>query len=215
MPTVNSALPPRVFPVEGDLDKIKPGYEQALRAELEKIIEKIPHRDLAIQWDCATEVQDAYGAVPGLPAEGMLERNTGQIRNLSKVIPNEVALGFHLCFGTLGGWPRFSPDDLSQTVALANAFVEAAGRRVDWIHIPALDRSDDAFYAALKNLQPQGARVYLGLLHHMASFGQRAATARKFLPEFGYATYCGLGRSPVSELPEVLANHLHALEVAA
>ena len=27
MPMVNSAVPPRVFPVEGDLDKIKPGFE--------------------------------------------------------------------------------------------------------------------------------------------------------------------------------------------
>ncbi len=42
MPMVNSALPPRVFPVEGDLDKIKPGFEAALRAELAKIVEEIP-----------------------------------------------------------------------------------------------------------------------------------------------------------------------------
>jgi hypothetical protein len=53
LPMVNSAVPPRVFPVAGDLDKIKPGFEAALRAELAKIIEKIPAKDLAIQWDCA------------------------------------------------------------------------------------------------------------------------------------------------------------------
>jgi hypothetical protein len=42
MPMVNSALPPRVFPVPGDLDKIKPGYEAALRAEVARIVDKIP-----------------------------------------------------------------------------------------------------------------------------------------------------------------------------
>ena len=89
MPMVNSALPPRVFPVEGDLDKIKPGFEAALRAELAKIVEKIPAEELAIQWDCATEVQDAYGAIPQLPRESMIERNVAQVRNLSPGIPEE------------------------------------------------------------------------------------------------------------------------------
>jgi hypothetical protein len=53
LPMVNSALPPRVFPVAGDLDKIKPGFEAALRAEVAKMVEKIPAKDLAIQWDCS------------------------------------------------------------------------------------------------------------------------------------------------------------------
>src|SRR4051812_19372169 len=33
IPMVNSALPPRIFPNAGDLDKVRPGYTQALRAE--------------------------------------------------------------------------------------------------------------------------------------------------------------------------------------
>ena len=198
MPMVNSALPPRVFPVEGDLDKIKPGFEAALRAELAKIVEKIPAEELAIQWDCATEVQDAYGAIPQLPRESMIERNVAQVRNLSPGIPEEVALGYHLCFGTLGGWPRFQPETLSETVKLANAFLEASGRRVDWIHIPLLDTEDEAFFAPLKDLNPRGARVYLGAIHNMERFRQRVALARKYLPEFGLAAYCGFGRSPVA-----------------
>ena len=197
MPMVNSALPPRVFPVEGDLDKIKPGFEAALRAELAKIVEKIPAEELAIQWDCATEVQDAYGAIPQLPRESMIERNVAQVRNLSPGIPEDVALGYHLCFGTLGGWPRFQPETLSETVKLANAFLEASGRRVDWIHIPLLDTEDEAFFAPLKELNPRGARVYLGAIHNMERFRQRVALARKYLPEFGLAAYCGFGRSPV------------------
>src|SRR6202008_2739885 len=155
------------------------------------------------------------GAIPGFPLEGAVERNLSEVRNLAPHIPTDVALGYHFCFGTLGGWPRFAPDDLGQAVELANAFVAASGRRVDWIHIPVLDRSDDAFFAPLAALQPQGARVYLGAIHNMARFPERIATARKFLPEFGLGAYCGFGRLRREELPGILADHLQAAEVAA
>jgi hypothetical protein len=227
MPMVNSALPPRVFPVVSDLDRIKPGFEAALRAEVAKIVEKIPAHDLAIQWDCATEVQDAYGAIPQLPQAALaseasgqrgdsraIERNVAQVRNLSPQIPEGVALGYHFCFGTLGGWPRFQPQTLSETVKLANAFVEASGRRVDWIHIPLLDTTDEAFFAPLKGLEPRGARVYLGAIYNMERFAQRVALARKYFPDFGLAAYCGFGRSPVSALPGILDEHLQAAALA-
>lgn len=215
IPMVNSVLPPRIFPNREDLDKIRPGYEAATRAEIAMIVEKIPANELAIQWDCSTEIQDAYGGIPGFPIEGAIERSLPEIRNLSPHIPAEVALGYHFCFGTLGGWPRFSPGDLGQAVKLANAAVAASGRRVDWIHIPVLDRSDDAFFAPLKQLEPHGARVYLGAIHNMERFPQRIATARKYLPEFGLGAYCGFGRRPVSELDQILADHLTAVEAVA
>ena len=77
-----------------------------------------------------------------------------------------------------------------------------------------LDRSDDAFFAPLKNLEPEGARVYLGMIHHMAGFKPRLQTARKYLPNFGLGAYCGFGRLPTSELSKVLAEHLQAVEIA-
>src|SRR5947208_1276516 len=133
-------------------------------AEIDKIVELIPAKDLAIQWDCSTEVLDAYGTIAALPREGVIERNIRQFRHLCARIPADVALGYHFCFGTLGGWPRFRPDDLGAIVTLANAIVDASARRVDWIHIPVLDRADDAFYAPLARLEPRGARVYLGAI---------------------------------------------------
>jgi len=214
VPMVNSVVAPRIFPTPGDLDKVKPGYEAALRAEIARIVEKIPARDLAIQWDCALEVSDVYGAVPKFPREGAIERNLQQVRNLSPHIPEEVALGYHFCFGTLGGWPRVAPDDLGETVKLANAVVEASGRRVDWIHIPLLDRCDDKFLRPLAELRLPGTRVYLGAIHNMERFGQRVAAARKYLPEFGVAAYCGFGRIPASEMPRVLDEHVRAMKMA-
>ena len=76
-------------------------------------------------------------------------------------------------------------------------------------------RSDDVFLAPLKDLNPQGARGYLGAIHNMARFKERIATARKYLPDFGLGAYCGFGRLPVSELPNILADHLKAIEIAA
>jgi hypothetical protein len=71
IPPVNSGIAPRVFPEPGDLEKIRPGYEDTVMGELETILEKIPGDDLAIQWDCATELQDAYGAVEGLDPDDL------------------------------------------------------------------------------------------------------------------------------------------------
>jgi hypothetical protein len=210
LPSVNSALPPRIFPNLADIDKIRPGYADALAAEIGTLVQKIPNGDLAIQWDCANEVQDAYGAVAGFP-DSEIERNVAQFRKLSLLIPDSVMLGYHLCFGTLGGWPRFVPADLSATVALANAIIENSGRRVDWIHIPVLNDASDAFFAPLRDLRPGKTRIYLGVIHHMDGFKERVATARKYLPDFGVAAYCGFGRMAPNEMPAVLDEHLQAI----
>ena len=211
--SVVSALPPRIFPDATDIAKVRPGFTEALAAEVSNIVKHIPANDLAIQWDCATEVQDSYAAVPGLPAEGRIERNVDQFRTLNRAIPETVELGYHFCFGTLGGWPRFSPDDLSATVELANAAIEASGRRVDWIHIPILPDVKGPFFAPLKNLKSRGARVYLGVIHHMDGFNERIALAREYLPRFGVAGYCGFGRVPPEQMPIVLNEHLQAIKL--
>jgi len=213
LPMVNSTCAARTFPTPGDLEKVRPGYTQALAAEVAKIAQKIPAGELAIQWDLAREITEINGGVPGVPAEGAIERNLAQVRSLSPAIPEEVELGYHFCFGTMGGWPRFAPKDLAQTVAFANAVVAASGRRVDWIHIPLLDRIDDAFVAPLVDLKPRGARVYLGAVHNMQRFEERIARARKYLHDFGVGSYCGLGRTPASEVPRVLEDHIKAMQL--
>ena len=214
IPSVNSVIAPRVFREPGDLERIRPGYEDAVLGELETILAKIPGEDLAIQWDCATELQDAYGGIEGHDPENMIERNVAQFRRLCPVIPADVGLGYHLCFGTLGGWPRFAPNDLSGAVTMANAVVEHSGRRVDWVHLPVLDTAEESFFAPLADLSMAGAKVYLGMIHNMDGFEARLATAREYLPEFGLGAFCGFGREPVETLPQILADHLKAAEIA-
>ena len=215
VPSAVSALPPRVFPREGDLDKVMPGFEDALRAEVAAIAAKIPPEDLAIQWDCSMELQQAYGGAPGLSPDAAIARNVASLRAISSSLPEAAELGFHLCFGTLGGWPRFEPDSADRAIALANAIIEGVGRRVDWVHIPMLNRVDEVYYAALADLRPRDARVYLGLIHNMDTFERRLALARRYLPAFGIGAYCGFGRRRPSEMPDVLNEHVAALDIAA
>jgi hypothetical protein len=214
MPMLDSVVRPLTFPVPGDLARIRPGYEEAIAAELDAIFDAIPHEDLAIQWDCAWEVAAVHGNVEGYPDEARLETHVAPIGRLSRKIPEKVALGFHFCFGTFGGWPHFAPADLGRTVELINASARAADRRIDWVHIPTLDRTDDAFYAPLAGLDARGARVYLGMIHSMANFKERLAVARRFLPDFGLAAYCGFGRNPPEQMPQVLQDHLKAVELS-
>jgi hypothetical protein len=214
IPMVNSVVRPLYFPTAGDVERVRPGFEELLAAEMDAIYRRIPHRDLAVQWDLAAETTAVSGAAPGYPAEARIETHVAPVERLTKRMPKDVALGFHFCFGTFGGWPSFSPKDLGPTVGLANACVAAVGRRVDWVHIPTLDTTDEAFYAPLAKLQPAGARVYLGAIHNMATLKARVDVARKYLPAFGLGAYCGFGRTPPEQLPGILKDHLAAAALA-
>ena len=48
----------------------------------------------------------------------------------------------------------------------------------------------------------------------MDGFKERIALARKYLPEFGLAAYCGFGRIPPADMPAVLNEHLQAIKAA-
>jgi hypothetical protein len=211
LPAVNSVCAPANFPVAGDLDIVRPGFTAAMKAEVATLTAKIPQRDLAIQFDLARETIEASGGVPGIATDASIEASTVQIRALAPSIPEEVQLGYHFCFGTMGGWPRFSPSDLGPTVKLANAVVAASKRRVDWIHIPVLPDVKDEFFAPLAGLKASGARVYLGMVHTMQNYAERMRMARKYLPDFGVGAYCGFGREAPSEMDRVLKEHLQAV----
>ena len=216
IPMVNSVLPPRIFPNKEDLDRIRPGYEAATRAEIAMIVSKIPAKELAIQWDCSTEIQDAYGAVPGYPLEGAIERNLTEVRNLAPHIPRDVALGYHFCFGTLGGWPRFSPNDLGQAVGLANAFVAASGRPVDSnCTFRCSIAATMPFTRLCANLKPQGARVYLGAMPDVPRFKETETRWRASICQSQTNTAGALTDSHRARVRNILSDHLAAVEFAA
>jgi len=214
LPAVNSVCAPANFPVAGDLEIVRPGFTAAMKAEVATMTSRIPPRELAIQFDLARETIEASGGVPGITTDASIAASTVQIRALAPSIPDEIQLGYHFCFGTMGGWPRFAPADLGPTVKLANAVIAASKRRVGWIHIPVLPDADEPFFKPLAELDTGGARVYLGMVHTMRNYAQRMRIARKYLKDFGVGAYCGFGRQAPSEMDRVLKEHLQAMEAA-
>ncbi len=215
MPLPVSAVSHMNWVDPADVHKVRPGYTAALRAEVDAMLEHIPHEELAIQYEAVWELGDVYRHFPFLPADGAIERNLDQIRELAPQLPTAVQLGYHLCFGTFGHWPRIESDDLAPAVALGNAMISASGRRVDWLHVPAAPSPDDNYYAPLAALEPQGARIYLGLIHNMPDFAARLALARRHWPDFGISAYCGFGRLSDVQLNGVIQDHVDALAIAA
>ena len=214
LPAVNSVCNPAIFGTdETELAIIRTGFQEAMIAEVRKVCEVVPPSELAVQFDCSFEVTDVHGAT-GLPIEGSIARNVQQFEGLTSAVAEGALLGIHLCFGTFGGWPRFAPDDLSRTVALANAIQATACRRIDWLHIPALDTTDEAFYAPLADLAMGDARLYLGIIHSMESFEARYRVARKFVSDFGLGAYCGFGRLEPDQVEGIFSDHLRAVEIA-
>ncbi len=214
LPMTNSAIDV-FFHDPADYDRIKPGFEAAMRAEIAKILEKIPAEDLAIQWDCCVEVMDLEGSFPWTPTTGVLERNLAPIERLSPHIPEAVALGYHLCYGTLGGWPMVRPKTLATSVRFANEAVARSGRRVDFIHIPILDTNDKHYFAPLSELDVGDTRIYFGVVHHQhdqAAFEARLGTLKRYVADFGVAAPCGFGRCAPEDVPDLLQDHLRALE---
>ena len=114
-------------------------------------------------------------------------------------IPGDVLLGYHACYGTNTGWPVREPSDLTGCVLLCNAGVAASGRKVDFLHMPTVAGTSEAYVAPLANLESGGARVYMGLIHALHEDGgmeKQMQLIKTHIPDFGVAAPCGFGRGP-------------------
>jgi len=190
-------------------------YERSLLQALGAILGNIPHGDLAIQFDVCIEVllfENYYEHQPQdykVQAFAMLARLAGQV-------PDDVELGFHLCYGSPYDEPLVRPDNMSILVELANGIASSVSRRVDFIHVPVPQgRTEPEFYAPLSAMNvADDTRIFLGLVFQGDPDGDkmRIRVAREFLPEFGVATECGWGRTAPENVPGLLASHRSAAE---
>ena len=193
-------------------------YEDVWSRELPRLLEAIPAEDLAIQWDVCWEVLDQERLFQYSDEAGAWERFAGPVRRMSKDIPEDVLVGYHLCYGTFPEWPMREAQDMKNIVDMANYCAAESGRQVDFLHIAgsrSLRSNDDSFYRPLENLKPAGARVFLGLILPVdGALGteMRVNTARKYLDDFGIAMYCGFGRQPGEDAKETLAAHRAAYD---
>jgi hypothetical protein len=185
-------------------EEVKPAvlaaYEKAMIREVEAVCAAIPHQDLAIQWDVCFEMLVWDGRWPPMPATPEMERIfSDQFARLSRAVPEDVQLGFHLCYGDLDGRHMIEPLDSTKMVELANFICRSVPRPIAFMHMPVpIARDDDAFFAPMKNLAlPAGTELYLGLVHAqdgVEGTKRRMAAARKVVKDFGIASECGIAR---------------------
>jgi hypothetical protein len=187
-------------------------FEDLVARELARLTEAIPPQDLAIQWDCAYETQDIEGVL-AWTSEGAWERFAGPVSRLTRLIPEDVLVGYHLCYGTFPEWPMYEAQDLSVLVRMANHAVAESGRQVDWLHMAGpryLRSEDERFFAPLTDLHAGDARVFLGIvlpLDGIPGLRRRHATASKYIDDFGVAMYCGFGRQPGQDGEQTMREH--------
>jgi hypothetical protein len=195
-----------------DFPRAAAGYEELVARELGRLLSVVPAEDLAIQWDCAYETQDIEGVL-AWSSEGAWERFAGPVTRLTRLIPEETLVGYHLCYGTFPEWPMYEARDYDLLVRMANFAVRESGRTVDWLHLagPRYLRSEDhRFFRPLVDLQPGSARVFLGIvlpIDGVAGLARRHATASRYLDDFGVAMYCGFGRQPGLDGDETMREH--------
>lgn len=188
------------------------GFEDLVARELQRLLGQVPADDLAIQWDVCYEVLDLEGVVAWTSGDAW-ERFTGPVERLTRLIPEETLVGYHLCYGTFPEWPMYEAGDLGLLVRMANYAVASSGRRVDWLHLAGpryLRSEDERFFRPLADLAPDDARVFLGIvlpIDGLSGLERRHRTASRFLADFGVAMYCGFGRQPGQDGMETMREH--------
>ncbi len=190
-------------------------FADLVERELARLVGEIPPGDLAIQWDCAYETQDIEGVLAWTDGDPW-ERFARPVERLTRLIPEEVLVGYHLCYGTFPEWPMYEAQDMSVLVRMANHAVERSGRPVDWLHLAGpryLRSEDDRFFAPLRELRAPDTRVFLGIvlpIDGIPGLRRRHATASRYLDDFAVAMYCGFARQPGEDGRTTMVEHREA-----
>ena len=206
----------RIFVATEYCEKAEVLYEERLLQALRRIQDNIPAHQLLIQWDIPLEIAlleyDAgrlkipYFETYFSPVKaGILER----LNRLVAAVDHDVEVGFHICYGDIGGVHFIQPEDMAIMVDLANSIVQnlTSTHAVKYTHMPVpKDRTNEHFFKPLANLKLDKTKLFLGLVHPNDEEGtkQRIAAAQSVYSEvFGVATECGLGRTSVENLKSI------------
>ena len=115
----------------------------------------VPHDRLSIQWDVCQEVlifEDYFSQRP----DDYKEQIFAELARLGNAVPDEVDLGYHLCYGSPRDEHLVMPRDTGILVEIANGFAENLERHLDFIHLPVpKDRTDRAYFRPLEGLELQ------------------------------------------------------------
>jgi hypothetical protein len=210
------SLPTPLAPVfafihESERADIEPIYEAAMRREIDEIVSVVPHDRLAIQWDTAVE----FGILEGLFPAYFPDSSAGIRERLARYatwVPDDVELGYHLCYGDADHEHFVQPTDAGRLAAVARDLSNDVNHPIAWIHLPVpRDRFDDDYLAPLRDVVlPDETALFLGLVHFsdgVEGTRRRIDAAQRVRSDFGVATECGLGRRPPETIEPLLQMH--------
>ncbi|MEA2191794.1 MAG: hypothetical protein QOI73_1915 [Solirubrobacteraceae bacterium] len=209
------SLPTPLAPVSAFIDRehqalVEPIYEAQVLRELDEIFAAVPHDQLALQWDTRLEFAILEGLSPAWfqgTRSGVLER----LLRVSRGVPVDVELGFHLCYGDDYHGHFTVPEDARKLVEVANALATALYRPLNWIHLPVPAQAEDEYFAPLQELRlDPDTELYLGVLHLQdgkVGARRRISCASRHVESFGVATDCGWGRGGSAAVDKLLELH--------
>jgi hypothetical protein len=202
-----------------DLPKVAPSYEQALFADLDTALERLPHDGIAIQWDVAVEFGALEGAMgPKIPIDQIAP---GLVRCLEHVA-TDVPVGMHLCYGDYGHQHFKQPESLQMQVDLVNAVTSAAQRPLNFVSFTVPQgRNDSGYFQPLADLEtgPE-TELYFALVPYHPDDQAPGTTALQIehidaalinspagARHWGVCTECGMGRVEAGDVPRLLDLH--------
>jgi hypothetical protein len=201
---------------------LAPAAERAIKEQVDGIVAAIPHDDLTIQFDVAAEIvinecrdrpdeadSEIMQAKIGYP--DTWEDAAASVAREAAMVPADVELGFHFCYGNPTGKHVIEPEDMSKMTRLFNMIAARTERKIDYVHMPVpISRDDEAYFAPLAELDRRTTQLYLGLVHPVEGVEgalRRMAAARATVDDFGIATECGMSAQPADKYEQILALH--------
>lgn len=209
------------YVVPGQQQALLGSYEQAMFADLDRLIGALPHDEVAVQWDVAVEfgiLEDSFG--PG--GSQAFDAIVGGLARCVGQVPADVPAGLHLCYGDYGHQHFKQPESLALQVRVLNAVTETAGRPVSFVSftVPQYQR-DEAYFAPLAELAADpGTELNFALVPYHPAEQAPGTTDDQVLfidaglaasqggsRAWGICTECGMGRARRDEIPELLDLH--------
>jgi hypothetical protein len=206
-----------------DLPAVAPAYEQALFADLDTLLDRLPHDRVAVQWDIAVEMGALEGAM-GM-AMPMDQIAPGIVRCLERV-PDDVPAGLHLCYGDYGHEHWMQPGSLQMQVDLVNAVAAGARRPINFVSFTVPQgRNDSAYFEPLAGLKTgSDTELYFALVPYHPDDQAPGTTAEQIeqvdaalinsaggARHWGICTECGMGRVDADDVPRLLDLHSQIL----
>ena len=207
--------------VPGQQQALLGSYEQAMFADLARLLATVPPGEVAVQWDVAVEfgiLEEAFA--PG--GAQAFDAITADLARCVDQVPAEVPAGLHLCYGDYGHQHFKQPESLALQVRVLDAVSAAAGRPVSFVSFTVPQyQHQESYFAPLTGLTTDlGTELNFALVPYHPADQEPGTTedqvrlidaALAASPgggrAWGICTECGMGRVDREDIPALLDLH--------